>query len=185
MTRFPCLALGAGVTVLGAASVATADFVTQPVRFKSDFSGFYPGGPAENWAIEHDLDVTYDDVTGSFATGIFQNIEATFVVGGEQIAVTTEIEYTAGVKDYFGMRYVIPDAPFGYGPMEIDIYGFISTGFGRGRWFGELQASVSSGSGFFGEGETYDVDFFAEVIPAPGAIALFGFVGLSTRRRRD
>ena len=182
MTRFPCLALTAGVTVLGAASVATADLVTQPVSFRSEFSGFYPGTD-ESWLIEHDLEVTYDDLSGNFITGIYQDVEATFVVGGEQIVVTTEIYYKEQSETFFDMSYVIPDAPFGFGPMEIEIYGVVSFDFGL--WNGELQATISSGSGFVGDGENYDVDFSAAVIPAPGAIALFGLAGLSGRRRRD
>ena len=183
MNRFSCLALTAGVTVLGAASVATADLVTQPVSFTLDFSGFYPG-TVGYWLIEHDLEVTYNDVTGDIDE-LYENVDATFVVGGEQIVVTTEIEllYPAGTSE-LEMSYVIPDAPFGYGPMEIELNGYVDFGTNDG-WSGQLQASVSSGSGFFGDGENYDVDFSAVIIPAPGAIALFGLAGLSGRRRRD
>ena len=181
MTRFPCLALTAGVTVLGAASVATADLVTQPVSFTVDFSGFYPG-TVGYWLIQHDLEVTYNNVSGGFSE-IYEDVDATFVVGGEQIVVTTEIYYKDQSETFFDMSYVIPDAPFGFGPMEIEIYGVVSFDFGL--WNGELQATISSGSGFVGDGENYDVDFSAAVIPAPGAIALFGLAGLSGRRRRD
>ena len=181
MTRSSCLALTTGVTVLVAASVATADLVTQPVSFTLDFSGFYPG-TEENWLIEHDLEVTYDDTTGNFITGGHQDVEAAFVVGGEQIVVTTQIYFEEQEKG-FDMSYVIPDAPFGFGPMEIEIYGY-GVAYAFGIWQGEVQASISSGSGFFGDGENYDVDFSAAVIPAPGAIALFGLAGLSGRRRR-
>ena len=184
MNRFSCLALTAGVTVLGAASVATADLVTQPVSFTVDFSGFYPGEGAY-WLIQHDLEVTYNNVSGGYSE-IYEDVDATFVVGGEQIVVTTEIDlFYSGIGNaQFEMTYEIPDAPFGYGPMEIVLNGDVDFGTNDG-WSGQLQASVSSGSGFFGDGENYDVDFSAEIIPAPGAIALFGLAGLSGRRRRD
>ena len=83
MTRSSCLALTAGVTVLGAASVATADLVTQPVSFSFEFSGPYPG-TVESWLIEHDLEVTFDDSTGNIEGGFYQAVEATFVVGGSR-----------------------------------------------------------------------------------------------------
>ena len=183
MTRFPCLPLAAVVTVLGAASVATADFVTQPVTFKSDFSGFYPGGPAVSWSIDHDLEVTYNQTTGRISTGLYQDVMATFVFGGEQITVTTEIYFSDTEQYYYDMKFLIPDAPFGFGPMEIQVYGAASYAFGL--WFGEMEASISSGSGFFGDEETYDVDFSAAVIPAPGAVAVLGLAGMVARRRRD
>ena len=185
MTRFPYLPLAAVVTVLGAASVATADFVTNPVSFRCDFSGFYPGGPAESWSIEYDLEVTYDESLGSFDKGKTSFVQATFVVGGEQIMVTSGINNTFRGESYLEIGFMIPDAPFGFGPMEIAIFGPVSYEGNCGCWFAEMQAGISSGSGFFGDGETYDVDFSAEVIPAPGAIALFGLAGLSGRRRRD
>ena len=187
MTRSSCLVLTAGVTVLGAASVATADLVTQPVYFNLNFSGFYPG-TIDDWFIEHDFEVTYDDddATNNFVDGEYKDVDATFDVGGEQIVVTLDFqnqqEYGQGKE--FGMRYVIPDAPFGFGPMEIEMFGQVW--FEGNIWTGSFEASISSGSGFFGDGEIYDdVDFSAAVIPAPGAIALFGLAGLSGRRRRD
>ena len=184
MTRFPYLPLAAVVTVLGAASVATADFVTSPVSFRSNFSGSYPGGPAESWSIEHDLEVTYDESTGNFSTGIYSDVQATFVIGGEQIMVTSEIYNSYEGKSSFDMKFMIPDAPLGFGPMEIAIYGAAAT-YSFGLWSGQMEASISSGSGFFGDGETYDVDFSAEVIPAPGAVAVLGLAGMVARRRRD
>ena len=83
MTRSSCLALTAGVTVLGAASVATADLVTQPVSFSFEFSGPYPG-TVESWLIEHDLEVTFDNFTGGIECSFKQLVEATFVVGGSR-----------------------------------------------------------------------------------------------------
>ena len=185
MTRSSCLALTAGVTVLGAASVATADLVTQPVSFSFEFLGPYPG-TVESWLIEHDLEVTFDEFTGNIESGFYQAVEATFVVGGEQITVGTEIRYEIPENpdlNFISIIFAIPDAPFEFGPMEIGIAGFYN--FRPGSWNGVLQAGISSGSGFFGDGENYDVDFSAAVIPAPGAIALFGLAGLSGRRRRD
>ncbi|MFM1832620.1 MAG: hypothetical protein RLZZ461_936, partial [Planctomycetota bacterium] len=37
----------------------------------------------------------------------------------------------------------------------------------------------------FGETVTQSGEWSAQIVPAPGAIALFGLAGLSGRRRRD
>ena len=178
------LATLAGVFALALAPLPTAnaDLVTDTVSFNYQIYGPVPGIPVENWLIRHDFDLTYDNTSGHFQDQI-TNVEFTFVVGGEEFTVDGIYQRFVYGKGGFEASIEIPEAPFDYGPMTLVIGGSVIHNTLAERWSGNITASISPGNGF--SGETYDVDFNAQVVPAPGAMALFGCTLLAGRRRRD
>ena len=101
--------------------------------------------------------------------------------GGEQISVDGRYDDLSILGDSFGAEIEIPNAPFGFGPMRIAFGGPIQYNEFEG-WSGQLTATIAPGDGFVGEG--YIVNFTGQVVPTPGAVALFGLAGLAGRRRR-
>ena len=178
------LATLAGVFALALAPLPTAnaDLVTDTVSFNYEIYGPVPGIPVENWFIKHDFDLTYDSSSGFFQDETI-NVDFTFVVGGEEFTVDGTYQRFAYGDGAFEASIEIPEAPFDYGPMTLEFGGGVGHDAFAQRWSGKITASISPGNGF--SGETYDVDFNAQVVPAPGALALFGCALLAGRRRRD
>ena len=108
-------------------------------------------------------------------------------IGGELSPVEVSnsaphvIQFTT-VVDAFEMTVDLVNVP-GYGAMHIEIEGG-GVWDGSSTWSGAAQ--ISWGPGLpFGETVTQSGEWSAQIVPAPGAIALFGLAGLSGRRRRD
>ena len=161
---------------------ANADLVTDTVSFNYQIYGPVWATPVESWFISHDFDLTYDSSSGFFSDETI-NVDFTFVVDGEEFTVDgTYQRFTYGSAG-FEASIEIPEAPLGYGPMTLEIGGPVVHNAFAERWSGNITAGITPGNGF--SGETYDVDFNAQVVPAPGALALFGCALLAGRRRRD
>ena len=105
------------------------------------------------------------------------------IVGWEVNTIT--ISVIEGLHDSelgFSMTMDLVDVP-GYGPMNIEISGGYGTYFQQ-SWSGEVEITWGPGNPLAGT-VTQQGEWFAQVVPAPSAIALLGLAGLSARRRRD
>lgn len=111
------------------------------------------------------------------------DVDFTFLLGGETISV--DGGYQSFVHDGFGIDATmeIPEAPLDYGPMTIVFEGGVSYQPFSERWAGNLTATITPGNGFVGE--SYAVDFVAQVVPAPGVMTMLALAGIAGGRRRD
>ena len=173
---------GGFALVLAPVPTAHADLVTDTVSFNYQIYGPVWATPVESWFISHDFDLTYESTSGFFSDETI-NVDFTFVVGGEEFTVDGTYQRFVYGEGGFEASIEIPEAPLDYGPMTLEIGGAVVHNGVAERWSGNITASISPGDGF--SGETYDVDFNAQVVPAPGVLAVFGCTLLAGRRRRD
>ncbi|MDG1979369.1 MAG: hypothetical protein P8I44_12460 [Phycisphaerales bacterium] len=186
MTRVTTMALAAGILTLATGPVAMGDMV----EFKYDWYGFAPDRPElTTWSMSHITDVTVAP-NGNFSGPNQPTLNFYLDIGGELSPVSIanddegEFFYVQGLKnDTFEMTVDLVNVP-GYGAMNIEVIGTFDWSGPEGRWDGMVE--ITWGPGLpFGETVTQTGEWSAQIIPAPGAIALFGLAGLSGRRRRD
>ena len=185
MTRVTTMALAAGISTLAAGPVAMGDMV----EFKYVWYGFAPDRPElTTWSMSHITDVTVAP-NGNFSGPNQPTLNFYLDIGGELSPVSIandELDrqlLDVGIaNDTFGMTADLVNVP-GYGAMNIEVTGTFDWS-PEGTWDGTVEITWGPGLSF-GETVTQTGEWSAQIIPAPGAIALFGLAGLSGRRRRD
>ena len=182
MTRFTTITLVASALSLATGSVAVGE--QGQVEFNYTWYGHAPNAPAvDSWSMSHLSVVDWEP------DGFFQlsggTLTLDLIVGWEVNPITISvIEGWADPGFGFSMTMDLVDVP-GYGPMNIEISGngTYSPHMG-GSWSGEVEITWGPGNPLAGT-VTQQGEWFAQVVPAPSAIALLGLAGLSARRRRD
>ncbi len=180
MNRFTTMALAAGTLAVATASVAQAEMV----QFNYTWYGYAPGNPdVTEWGMSHITDVTISGNTFFDEKYLKGTVNFQLDIGGQQIPVElgayTSVFY---LDSGFGMTTEIADVP-NYGPMQIAIGG---VGEGDlGYWYGTVEITWGPPGNPFGAPVTQNGIWSAQVVPAPGVVALFGLAGLTGRRRRD
>ncbi|MDG1899990.1 MAG: hypothetical protein P8I74_09015 [Phycisphaerales bacterium] len=182
MTRITTMALAAGILTLATGPVAMGEMV----EFKYDWGGNAPiGGPeVESWSMSHVSEVVYYEEQGDWGFLPNQELVVNMTVGDQEIPVVAGdwIPLQFFAPSYFTLGMGLNDVP-GYGPLRIDMV-LESDRTGKLPWSG--TAAIVWGPGTpFGDGVSQTGTWSAQIIPGPGAIALFGLAGLSGRRRRD
>ncbi len=180
MTRVTTMALAAAAMSLSTGTVAHAEMV----EFNYIWYGYAPATPELNsWAMSHITDVSVAP-NGDFSGPEVPTLNFYLDIDGElsPVEVANEQLFSViGTKDYFEATMDLVNVP-GYGAMHIEITG--SASYHQGRWEGTAQITWGPGLPFAGT-VTQSGEWSAQIVPAPGAIALFGLAGLSGRRRRD
>ncbi len=185
MTRVTTMALAAAAMSLSTGTVAHAEMV----EFNYIWYGYAPATPELNsWAMSHITDVSVAP-NGDFSGPTAPTLNLYLDIGGELSPVEISdmpVMSLLGTANLFEMTMDLVDVP-GYGAMHIEIGGYGVYHWephGLHSWSGEVQ--ITWGPGLpFGETVTQSGEWSAQIVPAPGAIALFGLAGLSGRRRRD
>ena len=181
MNRFTTMALAAGTLALATASVAQAEMV----EFSHTWYGYAPGNiDVTEWGMSHISDVTVSYATGAIANGPL--LQFMLDIGGQQFPVeitgSSELTFDPNENEAFHMTATIENVP-NHGPMQISITGD-GTYENNSYWQG--IAEITWGPQYpFGAPVTQSGVWTAQIVPAPGVIALFGLAGLSGRRRRD
>ncbi|MHC4869428.1 MAG: hypothetical protein ACYTE2_07065 [Planctomycetota bacterium] len=180
MPRFTTITLVASALSLATGSVAVGE--QQQVEFNYTWYGYAPNAPAvDSWSMSH-LSVVDWEPDGRFhVPGGTLNLD--LIVGGEVNPITISVLTGGFLEGGFSMTMDLVDVP-GYGPMNIEISGggkFFQDG---AVWSGEVEITWGPGNPLAGT-VTQQGEWFAQVVPAPSAIALLGLAGLSARRRRD
>ncbi|MEY3024820.1 MAG: hypothetical protein RJA16_1646 [Planctomycetota bacterium] len=180
MTRFTTITLVASALSLATGSVAVGG--QGQVEFNYTWYGYAPNAPAvDSWSMSH-LSVVDWEPDGHFLVyGGTLNLD--LIVGGEVNPITISVSEMVFSELGFSMTMDLVDVP-GYGPMNIEIIGggtFLQDG---AFWSGEVEITWGPGNPLAGT-VTQQGEWFAQVVPAPSAIALLGLAGLSARRRRD
>ena len=184
MTRVTTMALAAGTLALATGSVAQAETV-ETVEFNYTWYGSAPGGADVNeWGMSHITDVSFAP-NGDFSGPAGPTLNFYLDIDGElspvEISNSSPWLFLYTSQENFEMTMDLVNVP-GYGAMHIEIEG---SGLYKDEiWQGEVQ--ITWGPGLpFAETVTQSGEWSAQIVPAPGAIALFGLAGLSGRRRRD
>lgn len=183
MPRITTMALAAAAVSLSTGSVAHADMV----EFKYTWYGNAPNAPeVTSWGMSHITDVSVAP-NGDFSGPAEPTLNFDLDIGGELSPVEVSnsaphIVFFTTLVDTFQMTVDLVNVP-GYGAMHIEIDGG-GAWDGQDTWSGEAQISWGPGLPFAGT-VTQSGEWSAQIVPAPGAIALFGLAGLSGRRRRD
>ena len=183
MNRFTTMALAAGTLALATGSVAQAEMV----EFNYTLYGYAPGNPdVTEWGMSHISDVTITDYTGYHFLLSGQTIEFQLDIGGQQVPVEFVDGLGLGFEKSFAMTTTIENVP-NYGPMQIVIGGTgVYHPFSEPpRWEGTVAITWGPPGNPFGAPVTQNGIWSAQVVPAPGVVALFGLAGLAGRRRRD
>ena len=103
-------------------------------------------------------------------------------IGAPTIVVAAEWNTDYFDPTNFVLSMDLNDVP-GYGPLSIEM-GLSSKISGPMPWYG--TGEIVWGPGMpFGDGVSQTGTWSAQIVPAPGAIALLGLGGLARRRRRD
>lgn len=182
MTRVTTMALAAAAMSLSTGTVAHAEMV----EFNYIWYGFAPNAPeVTSWGMSHITDVSIAP-NGDFSGPQEPTLNFYLDIDGELSPVeisNSGPQWSLGfTQDTFEMQVDLVNVP-GYGAMHIEVYG-LGIYDGGGAWSGEVE--ITWGPGLpFGETFTQSGEWSAQIVPAPGAIALFGLAGLSGRRRRD
>jgi len=178
MTRFTTITLVASALSLATGSVAVGE--QGQVEFNYTWYGHAPNAPAvDSWSMSHLSVVDWEE--GEFQLLYGQTGTLDLIVGSTVNTITISvIEGNFSVLG-FSMTMDLVDVP-GYGPMNIEISGY-GTYFQQ-SWSGEAEITWGPGNPLAGT-VTQQGEWFAQVVPAPSAIALLGLTGLSARRRRD
>ena len=182
MTRVTAMALTASTMTFAISSVAQAEMV----EFAYTWFGNAPiGGPeVESWSMSHVSEVVYYEEQGDWGFLPTQELVVDMTVGDQEIPVVAGdwIPPAFFAPSYFTLGMELNDVP-GYGPLRIDMI-LESDRSGPLPWSG--TAAVVWGPGTpFGDGVSQTGTWSAQIVPAPGAIALVGLAGLNARRRRD
>jgi hypothetical protein len=181
MTRVTTMALAAGTLTLATGSVAMAE----TVEFNYTWYGYAPNRPElTTWGMSHITDVSVAP-NGDFSGPEVPTLNFYLDIDGElspvEVANEQLLSFLGTGEDYFEATMDLVNVP-GYGAMHIEITG--SASYHQGRWEGTAQITWGPGLPFAGT-VTQSGEWSARIVPAPGAIALFGLAGLSGRRRRD
>lgn len=182
MTRFTTITLVASALSLATGSVAVGE--QGQVEFNYTWYGYAPNAPAvDSWSMSH-LSVVDWEPDGSFLLTYGGTLNLDLIVGGEVNPITISVIEGNFSELGFSMTMDLVDVP-GYGPMNIEISGTgAHTWHQGGFWSGEAEITWGPGNPLAGT-VTQQGEWFAQVVPAPSAIALLGLAGLSARRRRD
>jgi len=181
MTRFTTITLVASALSLATGSVAVGE--QGQVKFDYTWYGYAPSTPAvDSWSMSH-LSVVDWEPDGHFEV-YDGTLNLDLIVGGEVNPIAISVLVGSHQDMVFTMTMDLVNVP-GYGPMNIEIIG---DGFfdshDEGSWYGQVEITWGPGNPLAGT-VTQQGEWFAQVVPAPSAIALLGLAGLSARRRRD
>lgn len=178
MTRVTTMAFAAAVMSLSTGSVLVGDMV----EFNYTWTGNAPIGDVESWSMSHVSEVVYYE-EGGWGLSSDQEVVVNLTIGDQEIPVVAA-EWNTDYFDptNFVLSMDLNDVP-GYGPLSIEM-GLSSKISGPMPWYG--TGEIVWGPGMpFGDGVSQTGTWSAQIVPAPGAIALLGLGGLARRRRRD
>ena len=180
------LLMGLASSVL--CSTASADLVDGQIEFSLEFED-YPGYELP-WSAIFAVQGFYDDGDGSFevptGSGSIDLVVGDF--SGTQQHQWLSIYANPKAKKgdaVFEAEFVIYDMPFGLSDQQIELSGGVAWQPAGNRWSGEFEGTASPYTPFGAGGSPLSGTWSAQIVPAPGAIALLGLGGLARRRRRD
>jgi len=165
-------------------STASADFEDGQIEFSFEFSEnivyYFP------LLTNFFVDASYDDGEGTFqvpgGSGSVDIVAGDFSGTREQTWLPM---FPGTVIDAFEAEFVIFDMPYDYGDMRIELVGEVGWEPDPGQWGGTVTGTASPYTPFGDGGSPLSGTWSAQIVPAPGAIALLGLGGLARRRRRD
>ena len=165
-------------------STASADFEDGRIEFNFAFQGY----PQYNFPLLTSflVDASYDDGEGTFqvpgGSGSVDIVAGDFSGTREQTWLPLAPPL---VVDVFEAEFVIFDMPYDYGDMRIELAGDVGWQPLLRQWGGTVTGTASPYTPFGAGGSPLSGTWSAQIVPAPGAIALLGLGGLSRRRHRD
>ncbi|MCP4743204.1 MAG: hypothetical protein GY871_13420 [Actinomycetales bacterium] len=165
-------------------STASADFEDGQIEFSFEFSEnivyYFP------LLTNFFVDASYDDGEGTFqvpgGSGSVDIVAGDFSGTREQTWLPM---FPGTVIDAFEAEFVIFDMPYDYGDMRIELVGEVGWEPDFRQWGGTVTGTASPYTPFGDGGSPLSGTWSAQIVPAPGAIALLGLGGLARRRRRD
>lgn len=165
-------------------STASADFEDGRIEFNFAFQGY----PQYNFPLLTSflVDASYDDGEGTFQVpGGSGSVD---IVAGDFSGTREQTWFPLAppvVDDIFEAEFVIFDMPYDYGDMRIELAGDVEWNLFRNQWSGSVTGTASPYTPFGAGGSPLSGTWSAQIVPAPGAIALLGLGGLARRRHRD
>ena len=164
-------------------STASADFEDGQIQFNFEFDS-YPGFDVQ-LLTNFFVDASYDDDEGTFqvpgGSGSVDIVAGDFSGTRDQ---TWKSVKPPVVVDTFEAEFVIFDMPYDYGDMRIELTGGVDWNPSFNQWGGSVTGTASPYTPFGAGGSPLSGTWSAQIVPAPGAIALLGLGGLARRRRR-
>lgn len=165
-------------------STASADLVDGQMEFQFEYQ-FFPGYDLPLLA-NFTVDAFYDVNDGSFqvpsGSGPIDIVVGDF--SGSSTHRYISFGYTAERVEAFEVEFVIEDMPGGLPDTQIELEGGVAYMPFAG-WTGTFAGTASPATPFGDGGSPVSGTWSAQIVPAPGAIALLGLGGLARRRRRD
>ena len=176
------LLMGLASSVL--CSTASADLVDGQIEFSLEFED-YPGYELP-WSAICAVQGFYDYGDGSFevptGSGSIDLVVGDF--SGTQQLDWVPLFYAPSFGE-FEAEFVIYDMPFGLSDQQIELSGGFAYVPAGPSWSGEFEGTASPYTPFGAGGSPLSGTWSAQIVPAPGAIALLGLGGLARRRRWD
>ena len=164
-------------------STASADFEGGQMEFQFEYQSF-PGYDLPLLA-NFTVDAFYDVNDGSFEVPSGSG-PIDIVVGdysGSSRHGYKQFFYITKLFEEFEVDFVIEDMPGGFPDMQIELTVGVAYESGAG-WSGIFEGTASPYTPFGAGGSPVSGTWSAQIVPAPGGLALLGLGGLARRRRR-